>query len=814
MADGGRPAKRPRASRSGTASSSLAAKAGAAVHLARGASGSALSQTASPAAATSALWPRRASASAPVIGRVELAARLPRLVKASSPSVRLNAGARRSSSTTRRRLSSSAATGSGTDDAGSEAAAEEEDEEEEVEEAEEAEEEEEYETGQLPIFAGSVAASAYSSTGSSITSTGGGGGGSRGGRRGSDKQTRRRELNRVNAKRSRLRRKAFVETTLDKLQEVEADNTALRAALAEILGLNRTAASVMDTHALLRAAQDRLTRLPGLPVGTASDATIRPGGGASTSAPGSQAGGLAKQKARGARATAAGTATAVAAAAAAEAAASDAGAAHDAADVLSSMMSAQPATASSRAAASVAPRGGSAAASSAGTESLVTSPLMSGSASLGGWGTVLAGGSNTGSHSHSCGSGGGSNGGADSSAQQCRASGKLHYQLHAHGGFSTSGSGGSDFSGVTSSIVGSSASDRDSPPSPSAASRISSGSQRSGGSATQLSDMDMDAVARLSEGGECFFVTDRSLPDNPIVYASAALCELTGYAAHELVGCTIGFLQGPATDTAVLDYVARAMASGQTASTANAVVAYRKDGMPFAAHLSSSRLSGRAREEAEGPALTAAVALTAAAAAAGAAGMSGDTPTPSAAGSSTHVASGGAAGHSSPSSDAMVLTVRPQQLHQPMGVAVLLPTALTLAGRQQLPFHVHLPMAPVHIHALPVQQQLVTSQGGAAPGAPNQAAAQALHVRAPQQRPYAGALTPAAAAMMAAAGGGPQVGVRPSAVALGCGGAAAGAAAAAEAAAAAMSAASNGADPRVHATLIPLACGQQHLPLQ
>ena len=66
----------------------------------------------------------------------------------------------------------------------------------------------------------------------------------------------------------------------------------------------------------------------------------------------------------------------------------------------------------------------------------------------------------------------------------------------------------------------------------------------------------MTAFASLSDPANPFFsavhdtrmpivVTDPRLPDNPLVYVNDALCELTGYARHELIGRNCRLLQGP-----------------------------------------------------------------------------------------------------------------------------------------------------------------------------------------------------------------------------------------------------------------------------
>lgn len=74
-------------------------------------------------------------------------------------------------------------------------------------------------------------------------------------------------------------------------------------------------------------------------------------------------------------------------------------------------------------------------------------------------------------------------------------------------------------------------------------------------------------------------VTDPRQPDNPIVLANKAFLEETGYSAEEVLGRNCRFLQGPATDPAVVAEVREAVRAGReiTAEMLN----YRKDGTPF-----------------------------------------------------------------------------------------------------------------------------------------------------------------------------------------------------------------------------------------
>jgi PAS domain S-box-containing protein len=74
-------------------------------------------------------------------------------------------------------------------------------------------------------------------------------------------------------------------------------------------------------------------------------------------------------------------------------------------------------------------------------------------------------------------------------------------------------------------------------------------------------------------------VSDPNQPDNPIIFANQAFCEMTGYAVPELVGRNCRFLQGTDTDRHVVSQVKRAIADKR--DIAVEVLNYRKDGSSF-----------------------------------------------------------------------------------------------------------------------------------------------------------------------------------------------------------------------------------------
>ena len=74
-------------------------------------------------------------------------------------------------------------------------------------------------------------------------------------------------------------------------------------------------------------------------------------------------------------------------------------------------------------------------------------------------------------------------------------------------------------------------------------------------------------------------ITDARLPDNPVVFANSAFCELTGYARHEILGCNCRFLQGPETDRHTVDRIRAAVQAGEKLDIE--IRNHRKNGEPF-----------------------------------------------------------------------------------------------------------------------------------------------------------------------------------------------------------------------------------------
>lgn len=86
----------------------------------------------------------------------------------------------------------------------------------------------------------------------------------------------------------------------------------------------------------------------------------------------------------------------------------------------------------------------------------------------------------------------------------------------------------------------------------------------------------------LSTGAHCndaWVISDPEMADNPIIFASAAFCHVTGYSKSEVEGRNCRFLQGEKTDK---EDVAKIHAATDAATeTTVCIVNYRKDGTQF-----------------------------------------------------------------------------------------------------------------------------------------------------------------------------------------------------------------------------------------
>jgi len=94
-----------------------------------------------------------------------------------------------------------------------------------------------------------------------------------------------------------------------------------------------------------------------------------------------------------------------------------------------------------------------------------------------------------------------------------------------------------------------------------------------------LDDPDFSFIKALQTAQQNFVVTDPSLPDNPIVYASQGFLNLTGYSLDQILGRNCRFLQGPETDPKAVDRIRKAIIGGNDMSVC--LLNYRVDGTTF-----------------------------------------------------------------------------------------------------------------------------------------------------------------------------------------------------------------------------------------
>lgn len=94
-----------------------------------------------------------------------------------------------------------------------------------------------------------------------------------------------------------------------------------------------------------------------------------------------------------------------------------------------------------------------------------------------------------------------------------------------------------------------------------------------------LDDPDFSFIKALQTAQQNFVVTDPSLPDNPIVYATQGFLDLTGYTLSQVLGRNCRFLQGPDTDPKSVEKIRKSIEQGNDMSVC--LLNYRVDGSTF-----------------------------------------------------------------------------------------------------------------------------------------------------------------------------------------------------------------------------------------
>eukprot|EP00560_Eucampia_antarctica_P008101 CAMPEP_0197826606 /NCGR_PEP_ID=MMETSP1437-20131217/3546_1 /TAXON_ID=49252 ORGANISM="Eucampia antarctica, Strain CCMP1452" /NCGR_SAMPLE_ID=MMETSP1437 /ASSEMBLY_ACC=CAM_ASM_001096 /LENGTH=492 /DNA_ID=CAMNT_0043427115 /DNA_START=77 /DNA_END=1555 /DNA_ORIENTATION=- len=99
------------------------------------------------------------------------------------------------------------------------------------------------------------------------------------------------------------------------------------------------------------------------------------------------------------------------------------------------------------------------------------------------------------------------------------------------------------------------------------------------GDMSNLDRQDFNLMQSIQKSQQCFVITDPSLQDNPIVYASQDFLSLTGYSRDEVLGRNCRFLQGPETSQTKVKQIRQAVTTG--ADVTVTFVNYTADGTPF-----------------------------------------------------------------------------------------------------------------------------------------------------------------------------------------------------------------------------------------
>ena len=99
------------------------------------------------------------------------------------------------------------------------------------------------------------------------------------------------------------------------------------------------------------------------------------------------------------------------------------------------------------------------------------------------------------------------------------------------------------------------------------------------GSPRLLPRVALDLATTVERIQSNFVIADPTLPDCPIVFASDAFLELSGYRREEVLGRNCRFLQGPDTDRSTVAVLKKAIQEGREVTVR--LLNYKKDGTPF-----------------------------------------------------------------------------------------------------------------------------------------------------------------------------------------------------------------------------------------
>ena len=94
-----------------------------------------------------------------------------------------------------------------------------------------------------------------------------------------------------------------------------------------------------------------------------------------------------------------------------------------------------------------------------------------------------------------------------------------------------------------------------------------------------LDAQDFNLVQSIQSSQHSFIITDPSLEDNPIVFASDDFLKLTGYSREQVLGRNCRFLQGTDTSKETVEQIRKGLSVGEDVSVT--LVNYTADGTPF-----------------------------------------------------------------------------------------------------------------------------------------------------------------------------------------------------------------------------------------
>ena len=99
------------------------------------------------------------------------------------------------------------------------------------------------------------------------------------------------------------------------------------------------------------------------------------------------------------------------------------------------------------------------------------------------------------------------------------------------------------------------------------------------GDPSALDAQDFNLMSSIRQSQQSFIITDPSLQDNPIVYASDDFLQLTGYSRDQVLGRNCRFLQGTDTNPEKVAQIRKAVANGEDVSVT--FINYMADGTAF-----------------------------------------------------------------------------------------------------------------------------------------------------------------------------------------------------------------------------------------